>query len=217
MPLSLDPVETRILGCLLEKERLTPENCPLSLNALTNACNQSTSRDPVVSWDEVTVEKGLDRLRSKKLATLLHASGSRVPKFRHLLPDHFVLDERETAILCVLLLRGSQTVGEIRSRGERMASFETLEVAQGCLDELAKGGEPLVELLPARPGQKERRYVQRLSARVEDAPGAPAEAIVPLADLAGASRVDALEKEVEALRAALDALREEFVQFRQQF
>jgi uncharacterized protein YceH (UPF0502 family) len=217
MSFSLDPVETRILGCLLEKERLTPENYPLSLNALTNACNQSTNREPVVAWDEATVEKGLDRLRVKKLAAMLHAAGSRVPKYRHTLPDQFTLDRAETALLCVLLLRGPQTVGELRQRTERMSPFETLEEVERCLGGLAQGDSPLVELLTARPGQKERRYVQLLSTRTEETPAAQAEVIVPPPEIADPARMAVLENEVQTLRAELQTLREEFAQFRRQF
>jgi hypothetical protein len=217
MSFSLDPVETRILGCLLEKERLTPEHYPLSLNALTNACNQSTNREPVVAWDEAVVEKGLDRLRVKKLAAMLHAAGSRVPKYRHALPDQFTLDRGETALLCVLLLRGPQTVGELRQRTERMSPFDTLEEVERCLGGLAQGDAPLVELLPARPGQKERRYVQLLSMRTEETPGTPAETIVPPPDAAEPARIEALEREIQSLRAELQSLRGEFAQFKKQF
>jgi hypothetical protein len=217
MSFSLDPVETRLLGCLLEKERLTPENYPLSLNALTNACNQSTNREPVVAWDEASVEKGLERLRMKKLAAMIHAAGSRVPKFRHALPDHFTLDRRETALLCVLLLRGAQTPGELRQRAERMAPFDTLEEVECCLGAMAQGTEPLVELLPARPGQKERRYVQLLSVRTEEAVAAAGGMVIPPPVDGAGERIGALENEVQALRAELQTLREEFAQFRKQF
>ena len=112
---NLSAVETRILGCLLEKERTTPENYPLSLNSLTLACNQSTNRDPVVAYDEKTVENGVNAMREKKLATVVFAAGSRVQKYRHNLLDHYTLERKDLAILCVLLLRGPQTPGELRS------------------------------------------------------------------------------------------------------
>ena len=149
---TLTPTETRILGCLLEKERITPENYPLSLNSLMAACNQSTNRDPVVSYDEKTVEAGVDALREKKLATMTLGAGSRVPKYRHNLLDHFELNQREVALLCVLLLRGAQTPGEIRSRAERLQFFDSLEQVESFLSNLTQGADPLVRVLPAATG-----------------------------------------------------------------
>lgn len=219
MPLSLEltAVETRILGCLLEKERTTPENYPLSLHGLTAACNQTTGRDPVLSLDEKTVENGVNSLREKKLATMVFGSGSRVQKYRHNLPDHFELDRRDFAILCVLLLRGPQTPGELRARTERLCAFGSLEEVEACLAELGRGDSPLVRALPARPGQKELRFAQLLSGGPDtdtspltvknvtcDAPPPP-------------DRVDILEKEIAALRNELAVLREEFAEFRRQF
>ena len=160
---SLTSIETRILGCLLEKERITPENYPLSLNSLIAACNQSTNRDPVVSYDEKTVETGVNALREKKLATMTLGAGSRVPKYRHNLLDHFELNQREVALLCILLLRGPQTPCEIRSRAERLQFFDSLEQVESFLSNLTQGADPLVRVLPAQPGQKERRYVQLVS------------------------------------------------------
>src|SRR6266478_3187191 len=159
----LSPVETRILGCLLEKERVTPENYPISLHSLTAACNQSTNRDPVTSFDERTVETGVTNLRQEKLATMIHSAGARVQKYRHNLPDHYDLQPKEIALLCVLMLRGPQTPGELRGRTERMFSFGSLEAVEASLNELARGDDPLVRMLPPQPGQKERRYVQLLS------------------------------------------------------
>jgi uncharacterized protein len=215
----LGAVETRILGCLIEKERVTPENYPLSLNSLTNACNQSTNRDPVVSYDEKTVETGADALREKKLATVIFGAGSRVPKYRHKLLDHFNLDEREIAILAVLMLRGPQTPGELRGRTDRMCTFGSLEAVEACLAELAKGDAPLVRVSASRPGQKERRYIQLLSAEAEDPGdewvGRPQDRADrpphPVPDTA------TLEQEVASLRAELQQLREEFTAFRKQF
>lgn len=212
----LSPVETRILGCLLEKERLTPENYPISLNALQAACNQSTNREPVVSYDERSVEAGIIELRQQKLATMIHAAGSRVPKYRHNLPDHYELTARETALICVLLLRGPQTPGELRSRTERMTPFPSLEEVEATLNGLARGDDPLVRLLPQQPGQKERRYVQLLS-------GEPTvETLNPKPDGADggasrSSRIEALEGELAAIRTELKDLREQFDAFRKQF
>ena len=215
MPYQLNAVETRILGCLLEKERTTPENYPLSLHSLTAACNQSTNRDPVVSFDEKSVEVGLDGLRERKLATAISGGGSRVQKYRHKLLEHYNLNEGEVALICVLLLRGAQTPGELRARTERMFAFSSLDAVTASLDELAKGDAPLVRLLPARPGQKEKRYVQLLSA--DSAPGGPADsAAVPANAELPPSRVDILEREVASLRLDLEKLREEFSIFRRQ-
>ncbi len=207
----LSSVEARILGCLIEKERTTPEAYPLSLNALVNACNQSTNRFPVVSYDQKTVETGIDGLRQKKLAVLLHSSGGRVPKYRHTFHDSFQVDARPIAILCVLLLRGPQTPGEIRGRTERLCGSSSLAEIETSLATLTEGSEPLVCALPARPGQKETRYRELLSEAAapaeepqfiaEPAPGRPTE-------------LDRLETEIRELRSELEKLREEFRAFR---
>jgi uncharacterized protein len=215
---TLTPLETRILGCLLEKERITPENYPLSLNSLIAACNQSTNRDPVVSYDEKTVEAGVDSLRGKKLATMTQGAGSRVPKYRHNLLNHFELNQREIALLCVLLLRGPQTPGELRSRAERLQFFDSLEQVESFLAELAKGEAPLVRVLPAKPGQKEKRYVRLISGE----PVLPVEdeilASVPTSEHPqDSSRIEALENEIAAIRTELQQLREELLSFRKQF
>jgi uncharacterized protein YceH (UPF0502 family) len=213
MPLELSPVEVRILGCLLEKERHTPENYPLSLNALLGACNQSTSRDPVVAYDEKTVEHGLDTLREKKLALMLWSAGSRVPKYRHDLLAHYELSPPEVAVLCVLLLRGPQTPGELRARTERLHLFPSVEDVQNGLDDLVLGDDPLVCMLPHRPGQKECRYAHLLGGPVDVDAAAPPPAPAPVAP----SRLDAFEAEVAALKAELAGLREEFAGFKRQF
>jgi uncharacterized protein YceH (UPF0502 family) len=214
----LTPTETRILGCLLEKERITAENYPLSLNSLIAACNQSTNRDPVVSYDEKTVEAGVDSLREKKLATMTSGAGSRVPKYRHNLLNHFELNQREIALLCVLLLRGPQTPGELRSRTERLQFFDSLEQVESFLADLAKGDDPLVRVLPARPGQKEKRYVQLISGE----PVLPGdfEAEIPISvpkQQNSQSRIEALENEIATLKIELRQLREELLSFRKQF
>lgn len=210
----LSPVETRVLGCLIEKERLTPENYPLSLHALTAACNQSTAREPVTSYDEATAEAGVNALREKKLATVIFGAGSRVQKYRHKLLEHYTLDPREVALLCVLLLRGPQTPGELRTRTERMFAFPSLEAVQERLDELARGDAPLVQVLPARPGQKERRYIQLLSAEQAASDPAPSDEppVVPTR-----TRLDELAAEVVALKTEIATLREEFAAFQRQF
>ncbi len=216
MSFELTPVETRVLGCLIEKERLTPESYPLSLHGLTAACNQTTSRDPVVHYTEPTVEEALFNLRQKKLATLVMAAGARVQKFRHHLLDHYQLDAAEVAILCVLLLRGPQTPGELRTRTDRLHAFGTVADVEACLAQWMEDEHPLVTLLPPRPGQKEKRYAQILSGPPEfddTAPAPSSSASVPPTR----SRLDQLEADVAALKLEVTTLRESFTQFTRQF
>jgi uncharacterized protein YceH (UPF0502 family) len=215
MAFELSPIETRVLGCLLEKERTTPEYYPLSLNGLTAACNQTTNREPITSYDERTVEQGLDALRQKKLAMIVHSAGARVPKYRHSLFDHYVLRPPESSVLCVLLLRGPQTAGELRSRTERLCGPLTLPDVETCLEELARGEDPLVRVLPARPGQKERRFVQILSGEPEIE--LPTSLALPTDSAPDKSRLDALEGELNSLKSEVQALREDLASFKKQF
>jgi len=216
VPINLSSTETRILGCLLEKERTTPENYPLSLNGLVSACNQTTNRDPIVTYNEKTVEQGLDQLRQKKLAMLIHTAGARVAKYRHTFLDLYNLNSREVAIICVLMLRGPQTPGELRSRTERMCGAMSLSDLETLLTELCAGDDPLAKVIPARPGQKEKRYVHLLSPYVETY-----ESTVDRGPIVESppqeSRLDQLESEVNALRSEMNALREDFEQFKKQF
>ena len=208
MALTLSPVETRVLGCLLEKERVTPENYPMSLHGLTAACNQATNREPVTAYDEKTVENALDGLRGKKLATVIWAAGARVQKYRHNFLDEYTLDPREVAVLCVLMLRGAQTPGELRQRTERLHSFAETREIEECLHGLAQGAAPLVRILAPRPGQKEKRCVQLLSGEPdlsEPPPAGPHESRAP-----EPSRIEALEAQVAALRQEFDAFRKQF-------
>ena len=215
MALTLSPEETRILGCLIEKERTTPDQYPLSLNSVTTACNQSTNRDPVTYYGDNVVALGLDDLRGKKLVTQLWGAGSRVQKFRHNLLDAYELNPREVALMCVLLLRGPQTLGELRIRTERLHAFASVGEVEECLRGLSEGAEPLVRELPARPGQKENRFVQLLSGEpVLDEPTA-VETRPSVAS--GPTRVETLEAEVATLKSEVVALREEFARFRKQF
>jgi uncharacterized protein YceH (UPF0502 family) len=216
MSLDLSPIETRILGCLLEKERTTPEYYPLSLVSLTAACNQTTNRDPIVGYDERTIERGLDDLRAKKLAMLIHTAGARVPKYRHSLLDVYNLNARESALLCVLMLRGPQTPGELRSRIERLCGPMTLPEVEACLEDLARGEDPLVRVIPARPGQKEKRYIQLLSAG-RDLDLSAAIPAPTLESVSEKSRLDVLESELSALRSELHALRNELEAFKKSF
>jgi uncharacterized protein YceH (UPF0502 family) len=218
---TLTPVESRILGCLLEKERLTPENYPLSLNSLAAACNQATNREPVTAYDLKTVEAGTDSLRAKKLATVVFGAGSRVQKYRHNLLDQYELERGEVALLCSLLLRGPQTPGELRGRAERMHHFGSLEEVESFLAALAKEDVRLVRVLPVRLGQKEERYVQLLSgepvlpeAGTRERSASPSD---PEKPAGGQSRVEALENGLSELKKELELLREEFASFRKQF
>jgi len=219
MAFDLNALETRILGCLLEKERTTPENYPLSLHALTAACNQSTNREPVTGYDEKTVEEGVNALREKKLASVIFGAGSRVQKYRHLLLNHYTLEPPEMALLCTLLLRGPQTPGELRTRTERMFNFGSLEAVQSRLDDLAIDATPLVRLLDARAGQKERRYTQLLSTEsigtesVADVIPSPRERPPSATD----ARLLTLENDIASLKTELAQVREEFAAFRKQF
>jgi len=219
MPFELNALETRILGCLLEKERLTPEVYPLSLNGLATACNQSTNRDPVTAYDEKTIEEGLTSLREKRLAVMVSGAGLRVSKYRHHLPEQCPLDAAQSALICVLLLRGPQTAGELRLRTERMHPFPSLEAVEQTLNALAAEDKGLVVLLPQRPGQKERRYRQLLSSASvadESSPESFASESGPTARPL-VERVAALEAETAALKAELQQLREELAGFRRQF
>jgi uncharacterized protein len=157
--------EIRVLGCLLEKQRTTPEAYPLSLNALRLACNQSTNRDPVVEYDEATIRDALHRLSRRRWARLASGQGSRAPKYRHLLDEALPLPADETALLCVLMLRGAQTPGELKQRSDRLHPMADLGAVHAALERLID--RELVARLPRRPGQKEERYVQRLGEDAE--------------------------------------------------
>ena len=196
MALFLDPVEARVLGALLEKEITTPEYYPLTLNALVNACNQKSNRDPVVSFDEGSVQDALESLKQKRLSAVLSAgSGSRVAKYSHRLSETLNLGRRETALICELLLRGPQTLGELRSRAERMHRFQDIEEVEACLRTLIqRSPDPLVTELPRQPGTKEPRFSHLLSGEpAQDAPGETAR-------LAPSSRMATLESELAELR-----------------
>jgi uncharacterized protein YceH (UPF0502 family) len=217
VPLNLSSTETRILGCLLEKERTTPEYYPLSLNSLVTACNQTTNRDPIVSYSEKTVEEGLDLLRRKKLAMLIHTAGARVAKYRHTFLDLYNLNNREVAVICVLMLRGPQTPGELRSRTERMAGAMSLQDVETVLDALSAGTDPLVKIVAARPGQKEKRYLQLLSEQAEQPDEPAADPVRTVESVPQKSRLDLLEDEVNALKAEINSLREDLEQFKKSF
>jgi len=192
-------VELRVLGCLIEKQRTTPDTYPLSLNALRLACNQSTNRDPVVEYDQETIRVGLASLSRRGWARLASGPGSRVVKYRHLLDEALGLSHAELSLLGVLMLRGAQTPGELKQRTERLHPFASLDELDAVLEQLIE--RELVARLPRRPGQKETRYEQLLGA---DAASPPAPESVETED----GRLEALEKRVAALEADLAGLRD---------
>ena len=216
----LSAFEARVLGALIEKQVTTPDYYPLSLNALVNACNQLTNREPVLSLDEQTVVRALDGLREKRLATQFSGAEARVAKYKHTLPDRLLVTPAELALICVLLLRGPQTVGELRTRTERLFAFDSLPEVEEALDSLSRRSpSPLVAKLPRAPGAKESRYAHLLSGPVEPA---PTERPLPLEPATAAvraenERIAALEREVALLRTQLDGLRAELAAFRRQF
>jgi uncharacterized protein YceH (UPF0502 family) len=207
--MDLDPVEVRILGCLIEKQRTTPDQYPLSLNALRLACNQSTNRDPVVHYDEDTIRGGLHRLGRRRYTRLASGHSSRASKYRHLLDDELHLDPGEQAVLAVLMLRGAQTPGELKQRTERMQGFATIEELEEVLTRLID--KQFVHELARRPGQKEERFMHRLSEDVEGEEleaAAPAPVVVPPPPRRD-ERMDRLEAEVAALREEIAAIKAE--------
>lgn len=220
----LDRVEARVVGSLAEKQLTTPQQYPLSLNALTLACNQASNRNPVVSFTEREVQAALDSLKQKGIVRfVLPSHGRSVVRYRHLLDEKLALDERQLALVAVLLLRGPQTVGEMRLRTERMASFDSTIEVESDLEGLARGEEPFVARLPRRPGQKEERWTQLLAetgaaAEAPDAavpPGATAGPAGPTADPAGATADPELRAEVAGLTLEVAGLRSEVGRLRQ--
>lgn len=214
----LGDIEVRVLGSLVEKELTTPEYYPLSLNALTNACNQKSNRDPVMALLEEDIVRALDSLRFKQLV-VISADGGRVPKYRHLLAEKMGLMPAELAIVCELLVRGPQTVGELRTRGERMHAFGDLAAVEEVLQELMQREMPLITLMPRLPGRKEGRYSQLFSGMPECAEEAsdvrPEAARQRVA--AENERIARLEGDVEHLRDEVALLRQMMADFRAQF
>jgi uncharacterized protein YceH (UPF0502 family) len=213
----LHEIEVRVLGSLAEKEITTPDYYPLSLNALINACNQKSNRDPVMALDERAVTQALDSLNEKSLAGQVTSADSRVPKYAHRLQEVFNFDRREMAVLCVLLLRGPQTPGELRGRADRMYKFDDLEVVESALRHLMEREPPLVKKLARQPGTKESRYAQLLAGDVEGWI-APAEAH-PVAATGDQDeqRIARLETDVQSLRTEIADLRQQLEDFRKQF
>jgi len=209
--MELTAPETRVLGCLLEKELATPNAYPLTLNALVNAANQSSNRDPVVAYDEVEVVDALSGLREKGAARVVLGSGHRAEKYRHTLEDVWGLDEQHRAVLAVLMLRGPQTVGELRQRTERLARFDALAEVEQVLRLLANREDPLARRLERGPGQKEARWVELFSgeAAALDAAARTERIDADLPDERPRSATEALRQEVQALREEVEALRQQ--------
>jgi uncharacterized protein YceH (UPF0502 family) len=220
MPTILNDVEIRVLGSLIEKQITTPEYYPLTLNALMLACNQKNNRNPVTSYDEATVAAAVETLREKNLVYVFYGSTSRVPKYKHVMPEVMHLTPAETAIMCVLMLRGTQTPGELRGNGSRLYSFTSLEEVEETLNALiAREPEPLVVRLPRQPGQKEVRFAHLLSGEVDVA--ALAETVQPQRGVSARrsdpDRVEKLEHQVADLTAEIQTLKQQFEEFKKQF
>ena len=217
MNILLTEAEVRVLGALVEKEITTPDYYPLSLNALVNACNQKSNRHPVMDLDEDAVRVALDSLNEKGLAGAATGADSRVTKYEHRLQEAFNFSRPEVAVLCVLLLRGPQTPGELRGRGERLHRFDGLDAVHSALQHLMKREPPLVRVLPRQPGTKEARYSHLLSGDVEawqpePAPEAAASFVSP-----DSERIARLEEEVAALQSEIADLKQQLADFRKQF
>jgi uncharacterized protein YceH (UPF0502 family) len=209
----LSAIEARVLGALVEKDITTPDYYPLSLNALVNACNQKNNRDPVMTLDENSVRAALESLQHKRLAGPTSSADSRVTKFEHRFQEIFNFTRAETAVVCVLLLRGAQTPGELRGRTERLHRFQELSDVQSTLQRLMQRDPPLVTMLSRQPGTKESRYMHLLSGEVQDATLA---ASLPAADGQELvdSRLECLELELSNLRREVDAIKEQLLALR---
>jgi hypothetical protein len=227
MPYVLTEIETRVLGALVEKDITTPDYYPLSLNALVNACNQKNNRDPVMTLDESVVRDALASLQEKRMAGPASGADSRVTKFEHRLQEVFNFDRREIAVICVLLLRGPQTPGELRSRTDRMYHFEALEDVVSTLDRLAQREPPLTQILPRQPGTKESRYTHLFSGEAPESDVRVARALpstgsgqalpASLSTSNPADRIAKLEEEVTQLRHELSEVQQQLANFRKQF
>src|SRR5580704_14460001 len=222
MTLILTEIETRVLGALVEKDITTPDYYPLSLNALVNACNQKNNREPVMTLDEESVRNALASLQEERLAGPASGADGRVTKFEHRLQEVINFDRREVAILCVLLLRGAQTPGELRGRSDRMYHFEALDDVVSTLDRLAQREPPLAAILPRQPGTKESRYTHLFSANTPELNGETGTSVgagdSPISSAASATeRIARLEQEVSTLRQELSEVQQQLANFRKQF
>jgi uncharacterized protein YceH (UPF0502 family) len=220
MPTILDEAEVRVLGALVEKQTTTPEYYPLTLNALVLACNQKSNRHPVVNYDEETVNRAIESLRGKNLVYVFYGSTSRVPKYKHMMGEIFELSPQELALMCVLMLRGPQTVGELRGRTDRLYDFSGLDEVEETLRLLSsKEPQSLVAKLTRQPGQKEVRYAHLLSGEIsiDYAPEREGTASEDVSKPIRSDRLKELEQEVETLRGEVNSLRQEFEDFKKQF
>jgi uncharacterized protein len=215
----LTEIETRVLGALIEKDITTPDYYPLSLNALVNACNQKNNREPVMTLAEETVRTALAMLQEKRLAGPASGADSRVTKYEHRLQEVFNFDRREIAVVCVLLLRGPQTPGELRGRTERMYHFEALDDVISTLDRLAQREPPLAQVLPRQPGTKESRYTHLFAGEpsIPDLPVSTASDFSTPSASSAIDRVARLEVEVADLRRELSDVQQQLAAFRKQF
>lgn len=220
MNVTLSPMEARVLGCLIEKATTTPEYYPLTLSALTAACNQKSNRNPLMQADEKEVVRALDSLRERKLAASVALAGSRMPKYRHSILDVLALTPRQLALLCELVLRGPQTTGELRTHAARMAPFTDIAEVQSVLNELAAwAGGPLVSKCPRQAGQREERYGHRLCGEIpgEAQVSQPSMEPARLAVMGENERIAAMETRVAALGDELERLKAQFGDFAKQF
>ena len=217
MTVLLNEVQARVLGALLEKEITTPEYYPLSLNALVNACNQKSNRDPVMNLQEDAVRDALHMLQENSLVRSVSAAESRVTKYEHRLQEAFNFDRREAAIVCELLLRGPQTPGELRSRGERMHHFDDLGEVQSVLQRLMQREPAIVKVLARQPGTKEARYMHLLSGDVDPSSAVDAASSFAPAAAGHPDRIAQMESELAGLRADIAELKQQFAIFRKQF
>ena len=217
MDIDLSPVEARVVGSLMEKERATPQNYPLTLNSTLNACRQKSNRDPVMDLEEVTVFRALEQLMAKGVVQRLISDDARVPKYRQTFTDKVGVNDAEAAAICVLLLRGPQTPGEIRGRTERLHKFESLAEATHTVQQLLnREPEPYIVQLPRQPGTKESRYAHLFSGEVEFEAVEPVEAVAVTIQ-AENERMDELETEVRALRSEIEGIKVQFEAFKRQF
>ncbi len=215
----LNEYELRVLGALVEKQIATPDYYPMTLNALMNACNQKNHRDPVTAYDEQTVMRAMDSLREKKLTYTFHGSDARVPKYGHVFPKAYDLNEAEVALIVVLMLRGPQTPGELRSRSQHLHQFENLPEVESLLQGMATRAEPLVLKLPRQAGSRESRYAHLLGGdiNIEALEQAPAVEAPPRSSRGESERVQKLEEQVAALQQEIQELKSQFADFKKQF
>jgi uncharacterized protein len=214
MPLLLNDIELRVLACLVEKQLTTPEYYPMTLNAATNACNQKSNREPIVQYDDNQVQHALDQLRQKGLAAVVTGAGIRTPKYKHYFKENLNLSDSQIAILCELMLRGPQTVGELRTRTERLHPFLDLTEVDVVLTELMGLEKPLVIRLPRQAGQKEQRFTHLLAGEPDLAGWVTH---TEMAEPVTSERLEVLEERVDALQNELAALKQAFTKWKAQF